>query len=408
VIVTWQTVVSVAIFLLLAFILYYYRKQVEFQGKFPFFYAGLIRTKLGLRAMDWGGEKLGWFIRPLAFLGIIIGFLGMALITFEVFHSGFTLFANPDAPPSVQPVLPLNVKGVYYIPFIHWILAIFLIAAVHEFCHGVVARAYGMKVKSSGFAFLGILIPLIPAAFVEPDEHQLMKRPRKEQLAVFAAGPFSNILFAIGLLLVFLIPVGSVFPLINVPAIQESLYETTGINIESVEPGSPAALANLSTGTLVTSVNGASIANETAFVAQLSNLTPGQSLVLAADSGQQFPLTLAKHPDDADRGYIGIKFKTMGALAQDVTWSPLVLEIWTFFVGNPYGGEQGLLQLLIMLNLGIGLFNLVPLGPVDGGRMFFAALTRFISEKKAKKIWSVTSYTILGILLLNIFAGFFK
>ena len=37
----------------------------------------------------------------------------------------------------------------------------------------------------------------------------------------------------------------------------------------------------------------------------------------------------------------------------------------------------GFLYWLYLLNLGIGLFNLVPLGPIDGGRMLLVALKKF-------------------------------
>ena len=56
---------------------------------------------------------------------------------------------------------------------------------------------------TSGFAFLAVLLPIIPAAFVEPDEKQLNKSPIYQQLSVFAAGPFSNILLAIIIFLFF-------------------------------------------------------------------------------------------------------------------------------------------------------------------------------------------------------------
>ena len=68
---------------------------------------------------------------------------------------------------------------------------------VHEFSHGVVARAHNVEVKSSGFAVLGIVLPIIPAAFVEPNEDKLKKEDAIVQYSIFAAGPVSNIFLAI-------------------------------------------------------------------------------------------------------------------------------------------------------------------------------------------------------------------
>jgi membrane-associated protease RseP (regulator of RpoE activity) len=63
-------------------------------------------------------------------------------------------------------------------------------------------------------------------------------------------------------------------------------------------------------------------------------------------------------------------------------------------------------SLNILLNLGIGLFNLVPLGPVDGGRMLRLVLHKFFEKKRADKIWKNISVFFLTIILINILAGF--
>src|SRR3989344_169747 len=70
-------------------------------------------------------------------------------------------------------VLPFKAKGTFYLPVFFWVLSIFVFSVVHEFCHGLLARRHGIPVKSSGFAFLAVLIPILPAAFVEPEEKHL-------------------------------------------------------------------------------------------------------------------------------------------------------------------------------------------------------------------------------------------
>ena len=53
-------------------------------------------------------------------------------------------------------------------------------------------------------------------------------------------------------------------------------------------------------------------------------------------------------------------------------------------------------------NIGIGLFNLLPLGPVDGGRMLYtASLFIFKDELKAKKLLTAVSFFILAIIVIN-------
>ena len=63
---------------------------------------------------------------------------------------------------------------------------------------------------------------------------------------------------------------------------------------------------------------------------------------------------------------------------------------------------QLLLIWLFIINIGIGLFNLLPLGPVDGGRMFYvAALAIFKKEDKAAKALSVVSILCLALIVIN-------
>ena len=83
--------------------------------------------------------------------------------------------------------------------------------------------------------------------------------------------------------------------------------------------------------------------------------------------------------------------------------------IWA--AGNPYKlsfySQTGLLGWMWILNLGIGFFNLVPLGPVDGGRMLKVGLERILKKEIAASIWKWTGITVLGIILFSLLAAFF-
>jgi len=61
---------------------------------------------------------------------------------------------------------------------------------------------------------------------------------------------------------------------------------------------------------------------------------------------------------------------------------------------------------LFVLNLGVGLFNLVPLGPIDGGRMLLAVLQKFTHEKRASAIWKSVSVGLLCVLITNVVVAF--
>ena len=62
---------------------------------------------------------------------------------------------------------------------------------------------------------------------------------------------------------------------------------------------------------------------------------------------------------------------------------------------------------LYLLNLGIGLFNLLPLGPVDGGRMLLVGLGHYFTKEKAERIWGRVSLFYLILLLVIIIGSFF-
>ena len=90
--------------------------------------------------------------------------------------------------PGLNPMIPLG-----------WGAMAFIVALViHEFGHGLLARAHGMRIRAFGLLQLG---PLPLGAFAEPQYQELHKAPRKERMRMFAAGPATNIFAALVCLL---------------------------------------------------------------------------------------------------------------------------------------------------------------------------------------------------------------
>ena len=69
--------------------------------------------------------------------------------------------------PYIDKILPTGLVPPFY--FTYWIIAIAIVAVFHEFAHGIFAKIRGIRLKSTGFGFLGPLL----AAFVEIDEKQI-------------------------------------------------------------------------------------------------------------------------------------------------------------------------------------------------------------------------------------------
>jgi membrane-associated protease RseP (regulator of RpoE activity) len=208
------------------------KKNVELQKiVFPLLYLVLYRTKFGLKQMDNIAKKHPKLVNFFGVLGIYFGFFGMAVIFYFLIKGTYTFLFLGGAPP-VAPLLP-GIKpavGIPIISFVHWILAIFILAGVHEFSHGLVARLHNIKLKSSGFAVFSILLPIVPAAFVEPDEKELNKKSKKAQLSVLAAGSWSNFITAGVFLLISLFVMG---PLVSMVS-----YDS-GVVIVNVADGLP-------------------------------------------------------------------------------------------------------------------------------------------------------------------------
>ncbi len=389
----FQTIAAIVFLVVLSLFVYAKRKNLHTQGLFPLVYFSMYRTQIGLKFMDRFAGKFNKTLKFLGYAGILAGFLGMVLLSFSLLQNLYSLIATPEAQPGVGLVLPFKVKGAFFVPFFYWIIAIFIIALVHEYAHGIIARVHNLRVKSSGFAFLGILIPVIPAAFVEPDEKTLRKRPHKQQLSVFAAGPFSNIILA------FIVLGLSVFIL---SPVVDNMMEYSGVKITGfIEGNYPAESSGIAKGEVVKSINGEKIDTLDDFSGILKEKKPGNAISLETDKNT-YNLKLEKNPEDESLAYLGVYVQQESAVKQSFrekygNFAPAAI-IWV----------AGLFSWLVILNLGIGLFNLVPIGPLDGGRMLQLVLHRFFERKKADKVWYYVSMVFLLIVVANIGAAFIK
>ncbi len=368
------------------------RKNIQIQGLFPIFYFAMWRTKRGLGIIDWLARLMPRVWAWAFGIGVVLGFAGMLLISYELLKNTVMLILAPEAVPGIQPVLPFEAKGVFFVPFVYWILSIFIIALVHEFCHGIAARIYKMPVKSAGLAFLGIFVPIVPAAFVEPDEEYLKKQSKFKQLSVFAAGPFSN-LFTAGIVLL-------IIALFANP-LAETMLVPNGVRITSMDEGSPALIAGMQEGEIITGVDGVSIAYLDNLSTILFAKKPGETMNLVTNKGS-YDVVLEPNPKNLSKAYLGIYSRQHADITESFkqkygSWSvPIIL--WFF----------GLLYWLFLLSIGIGLFNLLPIGPIDGGRMLLLAMQKLFKEQAGLRVWKFISMLFFLLVIVNVIAGFMR
>ncbi|MFH1591299.1 MAG: site-2 protease family protein [archaeon] len=392
-----DSILTLLFLILLGAWIYSRRDKVQVQKiLFPILYFIMYKSSAGIKAMDRWAKKFPRLTLWFGYLGIVVGFLGMAFIAVELVRNVIMIFVTQAPLPGVGIVAPIKTKGFFFVPFFYWIISIFFIAVVHEFSHGLVARRHNIRIKSSGLAFLSVVVPVLPAAFVEPDMKQMDKKPLSQQLAMLGAGPFINIIFGF----IFLGIVAFLFaPVIN------GMTEITGVAVTSVvndtETGfvGPAAMAGIQPGTVVSHIDGEKVDAIDVFTGAFDGKLPGDSMTLTVDGVPQ-EITLGSHPDNASRAYLGLSVLLDGKIKDSVRekyniWVDVF--IWFF----------KLMQWMFLLNLGIGLFNLVPMGPLDGGRMALLVLNRWLGEKRGHAVWKAMSTAFLVVILFIVGSSFF-
>ena len=86
----------------------------------------------------------------------------------------------------------LLIPGVTsFVPFWWPVLALIFALVIHEYSHGIQARAHGMRVRSFGLLLAG---PIPIGAFAEPQHHEMVRAPLRERMRLYAAGPSINII----------------------------------------------------------------------------------------------------------------------------------------------------------------------------------------------------------------------
>ncbi|MBT3690699.1 site-2 protease family protein [Candidatus Woesearchaeota archaeon] len=375
--------------LFLAIFIFRTRKKIELQKiAYPILYMIIYRTKLGLGKMDALANRFPKTLKVLSYISITIGYLGMLAILFLLVKGAYQfLFLNMPSP--VGLVLPRVeiAEGLPTLSFMHWVIAIIILASVHEFSHGVFARLNKIKIKSSGFAFLGILLPVLPAAFVEPDEKQMKKAPKKAQLSVLSAGSFANFITAFVVFLIMImvaVPIGTYFA-----------GQPNDLVIKNLDEGGPLKNVGIEEGDKLVMINGHEISNTGDIFVALDETMPHQTIEIVTDKGS-YPVTLTEHPENNAIGYMGLR-------EIELSCSPQSYEGCSNIKSKSLGWIFMLLYWLFIINLGVGLFNLLPLGILDGGKMFYLAAFHFTkSETISKRIYKYMNIFLLLILLILI------
>lgn len=375
-----------------------------------------------------------WLSRPgrvwRAFGDFSIGFafLSMVLMVALLAWIATQVVRAPAGAVRVEQIIGLPAINPF-IPLWYGIFGLAVAILVHEGCHGVLARAESIAVRS-----VGLLLFVVPiGAFVEPDESEMRKAPLRRRLRIFSVGPSSNLVLALVCALIFSgALVGSAKP------VGEGAY------VEAVFAGSPAHAAGLRPNTLITAIQlegqaePVHLAGFRDFSAILSNSTPLQEVTFhymtSHDTGTitfelgEWPADWLAPGENRTSGFVGVRtvdpstflawarpgerimdgckeapptpgigcvVDSLGAYLRlpVLGLSPLPPERqWLYQptgAAAAFGGAFWLVAdafyWLFWLNFMVGTFNAVPMLPLDGGHMYRDGVLSFLRRSAARR-----------------------
>ncbi|MBU2104331.1 MAG: site-2 protease family protein, partial [Nanoarchaeota archaeon] len=229
------------IFLLVLFVLvasiflYRNKKNLKKEGALL-----LYKTSWGVKFIDYIGKKYQKTLKVLSYVSITTGYLLMIGVIILIFQTVYlyltTEISQVIKAPPIAPLIPYFPKlfGLqsFFPPFyfVYFIIAILIVATVHEFAHGIFARRYKIKIKSTGFAFLKYF-PALFGAFVEQDDTQMNRAKKFEQMSILSGGVFANVTVAV----LFYFVLFAFFKLTFIPVgVQFSTYSYSVINVAGI------------------------------------------------------------------------------------------------------------------------------------------------------------------------------
>lgn len=428
----------------------------------------LYRTQWGVKLIDRIGKKYQKSLKVMSYVSVALGYLLMVGMLYLVYTIVEIYLLHPTFVSQIKipPILPLvpyftelpGIKGLFpTFYFIHFIIAIVIVATIHEFSHGVFMRRFGIKIKSTGFAFLK-WFPAFLGAFVEQDENSMNKAKNFEQRAVLSAGTFSNTLMAILIFLLLALfflatfhPAGVIFnDYTYTPIALSSITMINGVNVVNPSLGDlgnlskDASLNEIKTGdksylgvkgildeetillyddapaiksnlkTPITSIDSVKITSIDKLSDVLGRYSPGDEIEIETKvkgEAQSSRITLGENPYGNGKAWLGIAFfdqESNGIMAKVFGAASSFNKPGIYYESSL--GEFGqfiydLLWWVALINLAVALFNMLPAGGLDGGRFFYLTILSLTGSEKAairgyKFMTSLFMFLLLAIMVL--------
>lgn len=439
--------------------LYSHRRKLKRQG-----WMYLYHSTRGISFMKSFARKYEKILRPTQYVVVACGYILMISILWMMVSVAYRYLTVPQivevvkAPP-IAPLIPYfpTLFGVdaFFPPlyFTYFIVALAVVAIVHEFSHGIFAKLNGIRIKTTGFAFLGPIL----GAFVEQDDKQMNRAKKFPQLTILAAGTFANVVFAA----LFGIVAGLFFMASFAPAgVNFNAYPTAQINsslIDSVDQMEVASMDELiaslegKEGLLevevggqtfiaqaahlkaaldkgienvivfedspavnaglrgpITAINGEAVTSREDLSAVLAQYSPGDTITITTKQNEEVQENEITLGEREGKAYLGIIMNyPQGSLnALYFNFIASSKNTGQTYYETTWGGDFAwfiyhLLWWLVLINFFVALFNMLPLGILDGGRFFYLTIWGITgSEKAGANSYKFATWFIIGLFVL--------
>ena len=391
-------------------------KNSNFDFRFPLI---ILKTQKGQSLL----EKLSRFrfISILSWISLILMPIFSILAVSILLLTASVYLSFPEVREIARETGPqgaLLIPGINpYLPIIYGWIAIFIGLVIHELSHGVIARAVDIPVRSSGIMFF-LFLPI--GAFVEVDDTKLDSVSFKKSGRIIAAGAGSNIV--VGLMALIL--------LVGVVNTMEPVAD--GLPVSKIVVDSPANMAGLLPGDIITHFNGIPVDDSAVFSQNFNNLSPGDEIILTVQRQSvqyDYSIILSSRPENPEEPFIGIMrpsvdindslhryqnglsfstdlllyFSYPSGDSYSIPFSTSMQNFYTSSLGNQYIVFSNLLFWIWFINFNLGIFNSLPLGPLDGGQAFKRGLKSVagnkLSQNNINYISRLVSISILALIL---------
>ena len=398
-----------------------YRDRENVQRHSILFYR---RTKNGIELIDKIAKSAPRFWNVYAWTGVLMAVLTIPFVLWNVllsFQQMFETGGSTGGPSLIAPGLTSETtlqSGVSFVPAEYWIIGIGVLMVVHEMSHGIIARVEDMEINSVGWIVLGI----IPGAFVEPKGEDML--PTKEdseegeeadeeeseedkdesddggsqggpwhqgswtsQLKVLAAGSFANYVTALTFTAV------AMLMFVNVA-------QPVGVSYAAQENLS-AREAGLNNGTIY-SLEGERVRYTSQLDVISEDFQPNQTVRVNTSEGA-FNVTLGEKNGSAYMGVLLRRNEGVLPTFQDMISDNREIKPQYKEFEGAVSWTLSMLQVVALLNFLIGMFNLLPVKPLDGGQMVSTVMQRFYPDGEG----AVNAFSLLiwaGLLLSLVYS----